>query len=248
MWTGIVTVAQWAWNAAMTANPIGLIIAGIVALIAAISYVVYKTDGWGKQWDSVVKFMKFSFSTYVESVKLNFSTMVNGIMMGLEYIKKGWYNFKNALGIGNDKENNNAISKINASIENRQKAITEGAKKVIALGKKAKSSLKWELNWNSNKSLSDITKKIKGQMGMSTKGVTPNDSSLVSATPNLEQTTENIVTGGKRQTVLTINIDKVVETIEQKVTDGVAHADEVVDQVLDSLTRRLQGTARGLIS
>jgi hypothetical protein len=30
-----VTIAQWAWNAAMTANPIGLVIAGIAALITA---------------------------------------------------------------------------------------------------------------------------------------------------------------------------------------------------------------------
>lgn len=33
---GLVTAAQWVWNAAMAANPIGLIIAGIVALIAII--------------------------------------------------------------------------------------------------------------------------------------------------------------------------------------------------------------------
>lgn len=32
--TGILTAAQWAWNAALTANPIGLIVAGVGALIA----------------------------------------------------------------------------------------------------------------------------------------------------------------------------------------------------------------------
>ncbi len=34
--TKIATVAQWAWNAALSANPIGLVIAGVTALIAAI--------------------------------------------------------------------------------------------------------------------------------------------------------------------------------------------------------------------
>lgn len=34
--TALVTAAQWAWNVAMTANPIGLIIAGVAALIAGI--------------------------------------------------------------------------------------------------------------------------------------------------------------------------------------------------------------------
>lgn len=44
--TGVVTAAQWAWNAAMNANPIGLIIAAIVLLIAGIVLLV-------KNWDTV---------------------------------------------------------------------------------------------------------------------------------------------------------------------------------------------------
>ena len=39
--TGVATAAQWALNAAMWANPIGLIILGIVALIAALGAVAY---------------------------------------------------------------------------------------------------------------------------------------------------------------------------------------------------------------
>lgn len=41
-----VTAAQWLWNAAMTANPIGLVIAAIVALIAIVVLLV-------KNWDTV---------------------------------------------------------------------------------------------------------------------------------------------------------------------------------------------------
>ncbi|MDP1624112.1 MAG: phage tail tape measure protein [Bacteroidales bacterium] len=36
--TKIATVAQWAWNAAMTANPIGVVIAAVTALVAALKY------------------------------------------------------------------------------------------------------------------------------------------------------------------------------------------------------------------
>ena len=39
-------MAQWAWNAALTANPIGLIIVAIVAVIAAIVMLV-------KHWDTI---------------------------------------------------------------------------------------------------------------------------------------------------------------------------------------------------
>lgn len=46
-----VTVAQWLWNAAIMANPIGLIIIGIMALIAA------GIALW-KNWDKVVAFFK----------------------------------------------------------------------------------------------------------------------------------------------------------------------------------------------
>lgn len=42
-----VTVAQWAWNAAMWANPIGLVIASIVALIGFIALIIAKWDEWG---------------------------------------------------------------------------------------------------------------------------------------------------------------------------------------------------------
>jgi hypothetical protein len=45
---GLVTAAQWAWDAAMDANPIGLIIVGIGALIAGIVLLV-------KHWDVVKK-------------------------------------------------------------------------------------------------------------------------------------------------------------------------------------------------
>lgn len=46
-----VTVAQWLWNVAMTANPIGLIVAGIAALIAVVVLLV-------KNWDKVTAFFK----------------------------------------------------------------------------------------------------------------------------------------------------------------------------------------------
>ena len=154
--TNLWTAAQWAFNAAMAVNPVVWIVMAVIALIAAIAYVIYKTDGWGKQWDSVMNFMKYSFQAFVEAVKFYFSTWVNGFMMGLDIIKLGWYKFKEACGIGDSSENKSAIQKINADIEARQKAIVDGAKKVIDLQKKANDSLKWELSWNSDRKVSDM--------------------------------------------------------------------------------------------
>jgi phage-related protein len=42
----IVTAAQWAWNAAMAANPIGLIILAIVALVAIFALLWTKSEGF----------------------------------------------------------------------------------------------------------------------------------------------------------------------------------------------------------
>jgi len=47
LWTKMVAAAQWLWNAAMTANPVGLIIVGIAALIAGIVLLVRNWD-WVK--------------------------------------------------------------------------------------------------------------------------------------------------------------------------------------------------------
>jgi hypothetical protein len=47
---GTVVVAQWAWNVAMTANPIGLIVVGIAALIAGIVFLATKTTFFQTVW------------------------------------------------------------------------------------------------------------------------------------------------------------------------------------------------------
>ena len=47
--TGIMTAAQWAWNAALNANPIGLVVAGVGALAGA-AYIVYK------KWEPIKTF------------------------------------------------------------------------------------------------------------------------------------------------------------------------------------------------
>lgn len=127
------------------------IVAGITALIAVITVCVTKVEGWGKQWDSVVKFMKLTGKLFVETIKYEFSTMVNGIMIGLDYIKLGWYKFKKAVGLGDKAENEAMISQISGDIDSRKKAIVDGAKNLKNLAQDAGSSLSWELSWKNGK-------------------------------------------------------------------------------------------------
>lgn len=51
--TGGLTVAQWAWNAALSANPIGIIIIAIAALVAAIVWVATQTTFFQDLWTGV---------------------------------------------------------------------------------------------------------------------------------------------------------------------------------------------------
>lgn len=75
--TVIVAIKGWiavqgALNIIMSLNPIGLMIAGLVALVAAIVFAASKLKGWGTLWQAVVTFAKESFFAFVEAVKLKF--------------------------------------------------------------------------------------------------------------------------------------------------------------------------------
>lgn len=87
-----VTAAQWLWNAAMTANPIGLIIVGIAALIALITVIIYKWNEWGAALSLFLGPLGFiislvmSFRKHWDMVKESFAS--GGILGGLKAIGK----------------------------------------------------------------------------------------------------------------------------------------------------------------
>ena len=154
LWSGIVSTATTVWtgvqnilNASLWACPLTWIIAAVVGLIAVIAICVTKVEGWGRQWDSVVKFMKLSGELFVETIKFKWNTMIDGIMIGLDYIKLGWYKFKEAVGLGDSASNQEMIAKISADVERRKQDIADGAQRIVDLAKEAKEALTWELSW-----------------------------------------------------------------------------------------------------
>lgn len=88
--TKAVTVAQWLWNAAMYANPIGLVIAAVVALITFIGLIIAKWDEWGAALSlflgpiglviSVIQSLRTHWDSVVEAFK------TDGILGGLKRI------------------------------------------------------------------------------------------------------------------------------------------------------------------
>jgi len=79
---GSLVVVTWALNIAMLANPVGLIIAGIVALIAVIVYVATKTQFFQTIWQAVWGFFKavgaWFAGPFVDFFKTAWSIIVDG--------------------------------------------------------------------------------------------------------------------------------------------------------------------------
>ena len=87
IWTGILTVKQWILNVAMSANPIGIIIVAIGALIGWIVMLCRKYEGWTSVWNFVKTFLVNSFWQFVDDWKDGFQ--------GLWYsIQLFWLNIK----------------------------------------------------------------------------------------------------------------------------------------------------------
>lgn len=223
MWDGICAGATALWtkiqvgfNLALLACPITWIVVGIVALIAAIYVCCTKITGWGSLWKGIVGFMKNSFIGFVDSVKLYFTTLVNGIMIGLDNIKLGWYKFKEAVGLGDSSENQAAIAKINKDIDDRKKAIADGAKKVQQDLMAAKDSLgSIEMSWKKGDKASDKVKSggVGEQLMAMAGGGGTGSGTTGGTTGATDASTKSVATGGSRSTSITINLKSLVEKI-----------------------------------
>ena len=82
----VVTAAQWAWNAALTANPIGLVVVAIAALIAAVVVAYNKFDWFKNGVNAVFGAIQTVITTgidfvtgYVEGVLGLYKTLFNAI-------------------------------------------------------------------------------------------------------------------------------------------------------------------------
>lgn len=85
------TIAQWALNVAMNANPIGLIILGITALVTAIVLLWKNVDGFREFWTKAWAKIKEVFAVCVDWVKENWQAMLLFLINPLAGIFKYCY-------------------------------------------------------------------------------------------------------------------------------------------------------------
>jgi hypothetical protein len=93
---GVVTAAQWAWNVAMTANPIGLIIVGIALLVAGIVYLATKTkffqNLWKFAWNNV-KYVALGVWDWIKQLPERFSNVFTRVARFITAPFRAAFNF-----------------------------------------------------------------------------------------------------------------------------------------------------------
>jgi len=256
--TELWTLAQTTLNVAFWTSPITWIVAGIIALIAAIAYVAYSTTGWGEAWDHTVKGAGLLWEGFVASGRELWESLVNNIMIGINRVQKGWYEFKNALGIGDETENNAAIAKIDADTKKREKVITDAKAETKRLGGEAIAEFKKAAgSVHSNGKdfgtlFTDIKKKFgfgedatkeKGTNGGKIKnspgGSGSNRIKNVSTNTAAIGTNESIAAGGTKNTQISIDFKDLIGVLNINANSFKEGVKSMEEQITDALVRVL---------
>lgn len=243
LWNEIQTASWWKLNAAILANPIMWIIAGIIALVGGIAYLIYRLDGWRNTWHNLIEYMKISFKIFKANIEVSWLEFQNNFLNGIETIKAAWY-YLQALW---DKERaQDGLRKLSEKQSKRAEEIAKARGKLDELRKNREQIKVLELQWN-DKSVGDIINKAKKNIGISAPAI-PGTNAILSnpSVPTLERTNNNgisekIATGGIKRTNITINLGRnLVESINISKEGGFKeNAEEMADQILDQLTRVL---------
>lgn len=200
-WTNIVTAAQWAWNAALNANPIGLVVIGIAALIAVGTLLIRNLD----------------------NIKLAGQIAWNGLLTGAEWAVNGVVKAVNWMATQALKPINNFISAINKIPGVAVKPIEFGIKEVEFSASKYDVEGK-EFDWRWKKSpggdgqdaiMAEVTAQQK-KYELEQKQQATSQTQLVSA---LEKNTEMLHStrgGGNSFNITVVGTDLTAEEIADK--------------------------------
>lgn len=195
--TGLATAAQWLFNAAMSANPIGLVILAIAAIIAIIVLLVKNwdtvTEVVGKVWEAIKNFginawnaIKDFASKAWESIKEFASNFWNKIKETVENVIGKFTGLKDKISEiwGNIKD------KIAELIGNIVDKIKEVPKKMLSIGEDIVRGL-----WNGIQNMADWIKDKIGNLFGSVIGIAKKALGIKSPSKIFAGIGKNIATG-----------------------------------------------------
>lgn len=238
--TKIWTAAQWLLNVAMTANPIGLIVVGVAALIAIVAYCWTKFAGFRAflitMWDVWRKFGDLIKTYVVDRIK----ELIRGVgLLSAAFSKLFSGDFKGAAadfaeGVKNVSGVNSAVSLVKntaATVRGiggtfQKNLAAERAKDRKKEGKNSERSAISTPGLKGSAAVENVvfgTGKSKDKAGKGKKG---------------RRSAEEIATGGRRSTSITMNISKFFDTLHVHMTDK-ADTAELERIVVQSMNRAL---------
>lgn len=238
--TKIWTAAQWLLNVAMTANPIGLIVVGVAALVAIIAYCWTKFAGFRAflitMWDVWRKFGDLIKTYVVDRIK----ELIRGVgLLSKAFSKLFSGDFKGAAadfaeGVKNVSGVNSAVSLVKntaATVRGiggtfQKNLAAERAKDRKKEGKNSERSAISTPGIKGSAAVENVvfgTGKGKDKAGKGKKG---------------RRSAEEIATGGRRSTSITMNISKFFDTLHVHMADK-ADTAELERIVVQSMNRAL---------
>lgn len=201
--------AMDALNLSFLASPIFWIVAAVVALVAAIAYVIYKTEGWGKTWHNVTEYCKLSFQQMGEWLRLKWLQIADFFMTGFETIEIGWYKLQS---LWDSDAASAGLNKIQQARDQRAADIADAQNKVDELAAKRQEMKVWEVTWNSDKKLSDVTGGVKSKLGINSQlADNVNGEGGGGGGDEAGKAANAVATGGTRNTQITINLGKMAD-------------------------------------
>ena len=235
--TRIWTAVQWLLNVAMSANPIGLIIIGIAALVAAVVYCWNKFAGFRAfiltMWDTLK-----GFGNIIKEYVINrFNEMLSGLGKLGEALRKLFTgDFKGAASAATE-----GFKKLSGA-ESAAKAVN-GTKQLIGkVGGNYQAHLQNERNKDKKKQAAGNGNKI------STPGLVGSTESVVfgkekpgkgkKGRKGGRKSAEEIATGGTRNTSISMHIGKFFDNINVYMNDKTDTA-ELERTILQSMNRAL---------
>jgi hypothetical protein len=238
--TKIWTAAQWLLNVAMTANPIGLIVVGVAALIAIVAYCWTKFAGFRAflitMWDVWRKFGELIKTYVVDRIK----ELIRGVgLLSKAFSKLFSGDFKGAAadfaaGVKNVSGVNSAVSLVKSTAATvrgiggtfQKNLAAERAKDKQKEKKKGERSALSTPGLKGSAAVGDVVfgaGKGTDKAGKGNKG---------------RRSAEEIATGGRRSTSITMNISKFFDTLHVHMTDK-ADTAELERIVVQSMNRAL---------
>ena len=220
MWLLLVEKAQWLLNAAMSANPIGLVVAAIAALVAGLILAWKKFDGFRAAvkatWDTIKGFGEILKNFVIDRIQ--------GLLTGIGKIGE-------AIG----KLFKGDFSGAWESAKEGVKGITgvEAAQKAASASKNLLGGFKDTYNSRLEQEKSGVSKP--GIAGMVE---TPNTGASAYGTATTKNA-ESITTGGTRNTSINMTITKLIESFNVSM-ETAEDTNELQDRVTECINRALE--------